>query len=123
MKNFPGNAVCTQMRAVATVTADGNSSAIDILDYDSNMLITLDCNAGTGTGRSLAIKIQSSDDNVTFTDVPGGAFTTVTLSASFQTKVINAAEVGRYVRLNFDISGTTPSYYVSATLIGPKKSF
>lgn len=50
-------------------------TGIDVLGYDSLVML----NAGTcGTGGTVDAKIQESDDNITYTDWTGGAFTQVT---------------------------------------------
>lgn len=50
-------------------------SAVDVLLYESVVFFNSGTNAATGT---VDVKIQHSDDNVTYTDWIGGAFTQVT---------------------------------------------
>jgi len=52
-----------------------NGSGVDILGYMA--LINLDCGTNLATG-TVDAKIQESEDNLTFTDWTGGAFTQVT---------------------------------------------
>ncbi len=67
-----------------------------------------------GTNPTLAVKIQESDDNVTFTDVVGGAFTTSTLATTSATnvyQVIQFQRTKRYIQAYTTIGGTSsPSY-------------
>lgn len=50
-------------------------TAVDVLGYSA----VVNLNSGTnGTGGTVDVKIQESDDNVTYTDWTGGAFTQVT---------------------------------------------
>jgi hypothetical protein len=58
----------------------------------------------TGTTISLAAKLQDSTDNITFGDVTGGAFTTLT-AAGVQL-LTGTASVKRYVRLMYTVTGT-----------------
>lgn len=77
--------------------------------------------AGTGTTPTLDLKLQQSDDNSTFTDVPiaqnvdGTAFAQVTTVASFQERTYKPQS--RYVRAVATIGGTTPSFNCAAILI------
>lgn len=60
-----------------TVGYANEGMGIDVLGYDA--LVNL--NSGTnGTNGTVDVKIQESDDNVTYTDWDGGAFTRVTVS-------------------------------------------
>lgn len=55
----------------------------------------------------------------TYTDVTGGSFTQVAAAKSLTYKSLNADELGKYLRLNLDISGTaSPSYIVGANIFG-----
>jgi len=55
----------------------------------------------------------------TYTDVGNGAFTGLTTGASLQKLAVNSDKIGRWLRMNFDIGGTsTPTYVVSAAIYG-----
>jgi len=50
----------------------------------------------------------------TYADVDGGAFTGLTTAASIQKKSIDFDKLGRYLRVNYDIGGTSsPAYTVA----------
>lgn len=106
---------------LAAVSADGNSTGIDLQDYEGEIAIFLDCDAGTGSGRTLDVKVRESDDDSTFTDVTGGAFTQIGTTASAQKLVLNTNGLKRYIRVDKDISGTTPSYNLSIVGVAIKK--
>ena len=72
----------------------------------------------TGTGPSLAGKIQESSDNSTWTDVTGATFTTVTASNNIQTIVFDRTK--RYLRHARTVAGTSPTFALSV-LIGEQK--
>lgn len=108
----------------AARTSTGNGSAIDLLDYDGDVVIILDsAAAGAGTNPTLDIKVQSSaTSNGTYADVSGAAFTQVTDAASRQKLVVNRDETARYIRIVYTIGGTNaPSFTFSVNAVGVKK--
>jgi len=55
----------------------------------------------------------------TWSDVGNGAFTGLTTGASQQKIAVNTDKLGRWLRLNFDIGGTsTPTYVLGAAVYG-----
>ena len=109
-------------KATGAVTSTATSSAIDLLEYDGDVLLVLDCAAGTGTSPTLDVKITNSDaSSGTYTDLSGATFTQVTDSASMQTLVINKDSAERYIKLVQTITGSSPSFTFSINLIGVKK--
>ena len=84
----------------AAVTSTATSSAIDLLEYDGDVMLILDSAAGGGSSPTLDIKITNSDaSSGTYTDLSGATFTQVTGSASMQTLAINKDECKRYIKL------------------------
>lgn len=96
--------------ASAARTTTATSSALDRQNFGraTEWLFLVSSAAGTGTTPTLNIKVQHSEDNSSWSDVSGGAFTQITTVASFQEKQIK--NVGRYVRAVATIAGTTPSF-------------
>jgi len=90
-------------------------TAIEVLGY--NVLVSLV--AGTnGAGGTVDVKLQDSDDNVTFTDVSSGAFTQVT-EANDNTTYEKAYTGGRrYLRVVCTVGTATCSFGVDIILIG-----
>lgn len=123
-----GDAI-TQLAAQANaeISADGNSATLDLKgavtanpsaakNYDGQIAFLMDALNTAGTNPTLAVKLQHSDDDVTYTDVTGGGFTSLSgASQSSQQKVVvQANALKRYVQVNYDIGGTnTPKYFVS----------
>ena len=108
--------------ATAAKTSTATSSAIDLLEFDGDILLVLDSAAGTGSSPTLDIKIQDSDaSSGTYGDLSGATFTQVTGSASMQTLVINKDSAERYIKIVQTIGGSTPSFTFSINLIGVKK--
>ena len=108
--------------ATAAVTATATSSAIDLLEFDGDILLVLDSAAGTGSSPTLDVKLTNSDaSSGTYTDLSGATFTQVTGSASMQTLVINKDSAERYIKIVQTVGGSTPSFTFSINLIGVKK--
>ena len=109
-------------KATGAVTSTATSSAIDLLEYDGDVLLVLDCAAGTGTSPTLDVKITNSDaSSGTYTDLSGATFTQVVDAASMQTLVINKDSAERYIKIVQTITGSSPSFTFSINLIGVKK--
>ena len=109
-------------KATGAVTSTATSSAIDLLEYDGDVLLVLDCAAGTGTSPTLDIKItECATTGGTYTDLSGAAFTQVVDAASMQTLVINKDSAERFVKIVQTITGSSPSFTFSVNLIGVKK--
>ena len=108
--------------ATAAVTSTATSSAIDLLEYDGDVLLILDSAAGGGSSPTLDIKLTESDETGgTFTDLSGAAFTQVVDAASMQTLTINKDSSKRFVRIVQTIGGSSPTFTFSINLIGLKK--
>ena len=123
--NALAQAVGLVLAAAARRTSTLTGTGIDVLAYEGVALVVLNASAGTGTNPTLDVKLQHSDDNSTYADVTGGAFTQVTDvagSAGVQVKKINVSDLKRYVRSIGTIAGTTPSFDFGVEFIGIKKA-
>ena len=108
--------------ATAAVTSTATSSAIDLLEYDGDVVLVLDSAAGGGSSPTLDIKLTESDaSGGTYTDLSVATFTQVTGSASMQTLAINKDECKRYIKIVQTIGGSSPTFTFSINLIGVKK--
>jgi hypothetical protein len=109
---------------VAAITANGDSSAIDLNIYSGNCAAIIDVSAPVaGTNPTLAFKLtESATSGGSYTDVAGGGFTTVSGTALVQTIVFNKNETKRYLKLNRVIGGTaSPQYLASSKILCDKK--
>jgi hypothetical protein len=125
MLNALSQAVGLLLAAAARRTATLTGTGIDVLHYEGVALIVLNASAGTGTTPTLDVKLQHSDDNSTFADVPAGAFTQVTDvagTAGVQVKRVNVSDLKRYLRVVGTIAGTTPSFDFGIEFVGIKKA-
>ena len=108
--------------ATAAVTSTATSSAIDLLEYDGDVMLILDSAAGGGSSPTLDIKVTESDaTGGTYTDLSGATFTQVTGSASMQTLAINKDECKRFIKIVQTIGGSSPTFTFSINLVGLKK--
>ena len=103
------------------VTASSNETGVDLQDYEGDITLILDAEAG-GASITYAVKVQDSSDNSTFADVSGAAFTTTTANTALvETLVVNTDEINRYARVVITVAGGTGAGAVSVTALGQKK--
>lgn len=116
-------ALVSPLFSPAARTASANGTGVDRqaanTGTDGMAVVYLDSAAGTGTSPTLDFKLQESDDNSSWADVPtgeivGGAFTQVTTAASQQTRYVDLGPRKRYLRGVFTVTGTTPSFTCAA---------
>lgn len=92
----------------ASYTLQG--TAIDVLGYQA----IVQFEAGTcGAGGSVAVKLQHSDDKVTYTDVTSGSFTTVTTANDDATYEKAYTGGKRYLRAVATVANATCEFGVS----------
>ncbi len=108
--------------ASASVTATATSSAIDLKEFDGDVLLVLNCAAGTGSSPTLDIKVQDSDETGgTYGDLSGATFTQVTTSASVQTLEVNKDECKRFIKIVQTVGGSSPVFVYGISLVALKK--
>jgi hypothetical protein len=106
--------------ATTTITATGNQTGVDLLEYDGDIQIIL---AGTAAGASadLTFRIEESSDNSTFTAVTGGTFTAIGNAAYKEVKTLSHDDLKRYIRLSCTGETGTASSAVTCFGFGLKK--
>lgn len=117
-------AVLTEIAAVLSRTSTLTSSAIDLADYEGEVLVLLEAGAATaGTNPTLDVKVQDcATSDGSFADVTGYTFTQVTSTASHQKLIVDTNKVARYIKLVGTLGGTnTPTFPFGLSLIGNKK--
>jgi len=103
------------------VTATGNETGVDLLEFEGDITLILDAEAG-GSGITYAVKVQDSADNSSFADVTDAAFTTTTANTALvETLTVNTDEIKRYARAVITVAGGTGAGAVSVTALGRKK--
>jgi len=113
------------LAAAAQRTTTLTGTGIDVLDYEGVALIVLNASAGTGTNPTLDVKLQHSDDDSTYADVTGGAFTQVTDAAGtagVQVLKVNVSDLKQYLRVIGTVGGTSPSFNYGVEFVGIKKA-
>lgn len=122
--NALANAVHLIVIPASRRAVDFTGTAIDVLDHEGVGAFTLNCSDPIlGTNPTLSVHLEHSDDNITFADVTGGAFTQVGATGGLQTKNLNVSNLKRYVRAIAVLGGTgTPTYDYAMEFAGFKKS-
>ena len=103
------------------MTANGNSSSLDMHGSGAHVSsnFKLDVKSSSGTTPSLTVQIQESPDNSTWTNLTEGGTITVTADGSYS---FIGLRTFRYVRANYTVSGTTPSFPVNLDILAQKNS-
>jgi hypothetical protein len=105
--------------APQAVTATGGGTGLDLGNGVNSTNAILEVGAVTGTAPTLNVKLQESDDNTTWTDIPNGAFTQVT--AANQRQAIRVQRSKQYCRAHATVGGTTPSFTLCVEILAQKK--
>ena len=79
-------------------------TGVEVLGYTPVVILNSGTNLATGT---VAVKIQESDDNVTYTDWTGGAFTLVTTANDDAIQEIAYTGSKRYIRTVATVANAT----------------
>ncbi len=99
------------------VAGSGVLTGVDLVDCDGNMttaILTTTAVAGAGT---VVMKMQESNDNSTWVDIPGAVFTVV--SAAQAQQIISFQNQKRYVAGFATLTGT--SVTLQLTILGQRK--
>ncbi len=118
------NLTFVELFSAAARIASANGAGADLKTYaapgpgNRQMKAIITCGAASGTTPTLDVKLQESDDNSTFTDIPGAAFTQLTAAGSEE---IGVQTNKRYLRAVATIGGSTPSFTFAVLLIAGKR--
>lgn len=108
------HAIVDEMLSSATRTSSGVSSGFNKNDLYEGLVLAK-VTAASGTNPTLAIKVETSPDNATWFDLPGGAFAQITGAGQYALKIDN---FGKYIRLAYTLGGTNPSFTFSVHFVG-----
>jgi len=96
------------LHALAAETATGTGASVDNGASSANGYAAyLHVTAASGTTPNLVAKVQHSADNSTWADL--ATFTAVTAANAYQ-RASGTGTVNRYLRAQFTITGSTPSF-------------
>lgn len=104
----------TKVQALASAarTVSGTADIEAVPAEYGELIVYIDVTAIAGTSPSMTVTYQSSPDGVTFYDNTAGS--AITATGRQMIKVPNC--IGRYGRLSYAISGTSPSFTFSAVV-------
>ena len=103
------------------LASTGNGSGVDLQGYEGDAAFIFSAEAG-GSGVTVAMKIQESADNSSWSDATGGGFTTTSANtAAFEQIALNVSDLKRYVRAASTVAGGTGTGAVNVTAYASKK--
>lgn len=122
IKNLGTKTTALSLLANDVVTATGTGSAVDLVDYEGDLAVVLDAEAG-GASITYAVKLTESDTSGgSYSDVTGGAFTTTSANTALVEKIsVNTDTMKRYVKVSVTVAGGTGAGAVSVVALGSKK--
>lgn len=125
MRDLMGEIKVASLLAPLARTADGSGSAVDThssaYGNPRELVCFLDVGAASGTGPTLDVKLEDSDDNSSFSDIAGAAFAQ---KANAGTEELRVTGFRRYVRAVAAVGGTSPSFtFGVAAVTGKPKSY
>ena len=106
----------------ATRTASANGSGIAMGTDGPEFFGRLSVGDVSGTDPTLDVKFQESDDNSTFTDIPGASFTQVTASDAAE-EILVRNRTKAYARAVATIAGTSPSFAFAVDVISKRRFY
>ncbi len=121
LRNLAQKVQAVLVLAAQAVTADINTASVDLKEYRNFAFqVLVGAFAFTGVNK-IALKIQESDDNVSFADAPAEAYyngVKELAAAADQSKLHLVEYRGnkRYIRLALDVSGTVNAQVAVAGL-------
>ena len=100
------------------ITASGSSAAVEIPPMEqvgaAQVAVNIDVTAASGTSPSITFSLEWSDDGSTWaTPSPAQSFAALTAVSQV---IEEFAVLGAFVRLAWTVSGTTPSFTVTAEM-------
>jgi uncharacterized phiE125 gp8 family phage protein len=102
--------------AYHAITASATGTGADVLGYKALVILESYANSAGGT---LDCKIQESDDNTTYTDWSGGAFTQVTTANDTAVQQIEYTGTKQYINVLYTIAGAQANFAVAIQELAP----
>ena len=108
-------AAFASLMGAALIDASGNSTGVDVGDFDGWGRLIIDASAD-GT---VDFEIEHSDDNLTFETFGKMSFDQVSdAAASFQVKAVDMSGMKQFARVKTTL-GTATAVYAAVTVCGP----
>jgi Bbp16-like protein len=104
-----------------TITTTTNGTGVDLQPTEGINNLVVEVGAVSGTTPSCVVTIQESADNSTWTNVTTN-YNMAAITTGSQVLVVGFnSRLKRYLRAVFTITGTTPSFAISATFVSTLK--
>ena len=92
---------------------------VDVQSLSGVALVLLDATYESGSGTSLAVRLQHGDLPFgPFVDLPGGGFSPVGTAGGAQALLVEVGQAKRYLRVRGNATGTSPVYAWGVQIIG-----
>ena len=121
MRDLMGETKVASLLSPQARTADGSGTAIDThgsaYGNPRELVCHVDVGEVSGTSPTLDVKLEDSDDDSSFADVSGGAFTQKTATG---VQELRATGFRRYVRAVAAVGGTSPSFTFGVVAVAGK---
>lgn len=103
--------IVQQMLPSEARTVDGVTNGFDFGDAEE-CLIMVEVTAASGSGKALDITVQTSHNNAAWYD-----HSTIVTITDIGNYIDSVTQYGKYIRLSYAISGTTPSFTFKITAV------
>ena len=119
LHDFARQAVLNVGVTPRTITGNLNGATGDLIAGDGRCFAVQQVGTITGTGVSLAGKVQESADGTTWADVADAVFATVTTNDNVQ--AVTFSRTQRYVRYVGTVAGTSPGVPLAVIISEQRK--
>lgn len=117
LTDFANGVVCRAALPAGSFTGTASGGRVDLTDGDGGAFAVL--LVGTlGAGTTVAGLIEESDDDETWTPIPGAEFAAVTAAGTV--RAASFRRTARYVRATLALAGTSPQAY-AAVFVGQQR--
>tara|TARA_R110002020_G_scaffold27081_2_gene87210 strand:- start:1600 stop:1977 length:378 start_codon:yes stop_codon:yes gene_type:complete len=122
LQNLGSKSYLLTARANLLGNSTAVSAAVDLEDYEGDIVFCLDASAG-GSGITYAVKVTECDtEGGTYSDMTGGGFTTTGANTALQEKIfVNSNDMKRFIKVSTTVAGGTGTGFVSVVALAAKK--
>ena len=121
MNNEADASTVVQLAGPAARTSSQGSAWVDVRTMEGDLLVIQQVGAVAGTSPALFTNLRTASDGSGTGARTLSAFASVTASTNIQKLTVPIRETDGFVNVDMTITGTTPSFTVSHTLIGRPK--
>lgn len=110
-----------QLSGPAARVSSQGSAWVDVRQWEGDLLVIQQVGAVSGTTPAMFTNVRTATDSGGTGARTVGSFAGVTSSSNIQKVTVPIRECDGFVQVDMTITGTTPSFTVSQTLIGRPK--